>query len=189
MNLDQAVQTQLANVRAKTGRSLEELLDVLKASGLEKHGQLVTYLKSELGMGHGDANLIVTLFRNPPADSPEVAGDPVVNALDGIYGGTKAALRPLHERAMSMIEDLGAFEIAPKKTYLSLRRKKQFAMVGPGSRGRLEVGLNMRDVAPGGRLEQLPPGGMCQYRVYLTGTDEVDDELLGWLRTAYQSAG
>ena len=77
----------------------------------------------------------------------------------------------------------------PKKGYLSWRRKRQFAMVGPASRGRLEVGLNMKNVDSTERLQAQPPGGMCQYKVYLTSPMEVDDELMVWIRQAYERAG
>jgi len=58
----------------------------------------------------------------------------------------KALLRPIHEKLMAAIEKFGNFEVAPKKGYVSLRRKKQFAMIGPGSTTRVDVGLNMKDV-------------------------------------------
>ena len=90
---------------------------------------------------------------------------------------------------MAEVTKFGDFEIAPKKTYLSLRRKKQFAMVGPATNTRVEVGLNMKDVKPTSSLEALPPGGMCQYRVKLTSASEVDAELLRWIRQAYDAAG
>ena len=90
---------------------------------------------------------------------------------------------------MSNIQKFGEFDISPKKTYLSLRRKKQFAMVGPGTKGRLEVGLNMKDVPATARLIEQSPGGMCQYKVWLTDENEVNDELMEWLRIAYDSAG
>src|SRR5690606_11791485 len=148
------------------GRSLDELYQLIAASGLEKHGQMVSLLKSELGLGHGDANTLAHVYQGWSAEQAPSGGDPVTAALDSIYVGGKAPLRPLQDRVMAAIEGLGDFEIAPKKTYLSLRRSKQFAMVGPASKGRLEVGLNMKGVEAGGRLEALPPGGMCQYRVY-----------------------
>ena len=90
---------------------------------------------------------------------------------------------------MAAINKLGSFETAPKKTYLSLRRKKQFAMVGPGTKGRLEVGLNMKGVAGTARLEPQAPGGMCQYKVIVADAKEVDKELLAWLKQAYDAAG
>ena len=90
---------------------------------------------------------------------------------------------------MAEVDPFGPFEVAPKKGYVSLRRKRQFAMVGPATKGRLEVGLNMKGVQPTERLVEMPPGGMCQYKVFLTDAGEVDEELVGWIRQAYDAAG
>jgi hypothetical protein len=90
---------------------------------------------------------------------------------------------------MEAVGKFGEFEIVPKKTYVSLRRKKQFAMIGPATNTRVEVGLNMKGVKPTDRLNELPAGQMCQYKVKLTNVDEVDKELIGWIRQAYDSAG
>jgi hypothetical protein len=109
--------------------------------------------------------------------------------LGEIYAGPKAALRPIHDRLMDGIGQFGAFEIAPKKGYVSLRREKQFAMIGPGANSRVDVGLNMKDVPAKGRLEAQPAGGMCQYKVKVTDPAQVDAELIGWIRRAYDSAG
>jgi hypothetical protein len=109
--------------------------------------------------------------------------------LDEIYAGPKAALRPIHDKLMTAIDAFGPFEIAPKKGYVSLRRKKQFAMIGPATNTRLEVGLNMKDVAGTDRLAALPPGGMCQYKVKVTEASEVDAALVAWVRRAYDQAG
>jgi hypothetical protein len=110
----------------------------------------------------------------------------VVNTL---YAGPKAALRPIHDRLMAEVAQLGAYEIAPKKGYLSLRRKKQFAMIGPATHTRIEVGLNMKGVAATERLVEMPSGGMCTYKVKVSDIAEVDAELLAWIAQAYQSAG
>jgi hypothetical protein len=72
---------------------------------------------------------------------------------------------------------------------MSLRRKKQFAMIGPATNTRVEVGLNARDLPSSPRLTPVPAGGMCQYKVRVTDAAEVDDELLGWIRRAYEAAG
>ena len=112
--------------------------------------------------------------------------DDVVNAL---YTGAKTGLRPIHDRLMAEIEQLGAFEIAPKKGYLSLRRKKQFAMIGPTTNTRVEVGLNMQNVDATTRLAEMPGGSMCNYKVKVTDVAEVDAELIAWIKQAYESAG
>ncbi|MBN2431816.1 MAG: DUF4287 domain-containing protein [Acidobacteria bacterium] len=189
-NPDKALQTQIKNIEMKTGHTLAELTRLIQDSPLEKHGQLRDMIRETFGLGYGDANTLVTLARQAGAPQESVmAGETPDAALQAIYTGGKAGLRPLHDAVMDRVETLGGFEIAPKKQYVSLRRKNQFATVGPGTKGRLEVGLNMKGVAGTDRLEALPPGKMCQYRVFLTDPGEVDDELLGWIRTAYESAG
>lgn len=189
-SLDKARQTQLKNIEARTGKSLPELREVIASSGLQKHGEIRQMLMERFGLGYGDASSLVHFALESDGQSAAQAADLSIDqVLDGIYTGSKALLRPLHETAMAAIHSLGELEIVPKKTYLALRRKRQFAMVGPGTKGRLEIGLNMKGVEPTTRLEALPPGGMCQYRVFLTSADEVDAELMGWLKMAFESAG
>ena len=84
---------------------------------------------------------------------------------------------------------MGPSEVAPKKGYVSLRRKKQFAMIGPATNTRVEVGLNMKGVPPTERLVEQPAGGMCNYKVKLTEAGQVDDELIAWIRQAYEASG
>ena len=187
-DLDKAVATQLANIEKRTGKSLTELAAIINGSGLEKHGELVAMLKTKLGMGHGDANTLVHTVRKsagPGAAEGQSAGQ----VLDGLYTGPKAALRPIHDKLLQALRRFGDFEEAPKKTYVSYRRKKQFAMIGPATNTRVEVGLNMKGVKATARLEALPAGQMCNYKVKLTAPAEVDDELIGWIRTAYDAAG
>lgn len=184
-DIDKAVATQLKNLEARSGKTLAQLHALVKKSGLAKHGQVRDLLKKDLGMGHGDANLVATLYFKAQEPAPAAGYDP----LDAIYAGPKAALRPIHEKVMAAIGKLGDFEVAPKKTYVSLRRKKQFVMVGPGTKTRVDVGLNMKGVAATDRLVALPPGGMCQYRVAITDAKQVDAELLGWIRQAWEAAG
>jgi len=90
---------------------------------------------------------------------------------------------------MAAVDAFGEFEIATKKGYVSLRRKKQFAMVGPATNTRVEVGLNMKDVKATDRLAALPPGQMCQYKVKITESAEVDPGLIAWIKRAYDAAG
>jgi hypothetical protein len=188
--VEKALATQLANIQKRTGKSLDELARVIRDSGLTKHGEIVAMLKRDLGMGHGDATTLVHVTRKSDAQSASDAGrQSEDDVLAGIYSGPKAALRPIHDGLMSAIRAFGPFEVAPKKGYVSLRRKKQFAMIGPGTNTRVDVGLNMKDVRATSRLEALPPGGMCQYKVKLTGAGEVDAELIAWIREAYERAG
>lgn len=189
-SLDKARNTQIKNIEAKTGHTLDQLRQIIDASGLSKHGQIRDMLREKFNLGYGDANSLVHYAKLSDGQSAaEADGTSMDEILSGIYTGNKEALKPIHDEVMKHIHQLGDFEIAPKKTYISLRRKKQFAMVGPASRGRVEVGLNMKGIDSTDRLEELPPGKMCQYRVYLTDASEVDNELLDWVKIAYENAG
>ena len=185
--MDKALQTQLTNIEKRTGKSLDALAAVVKGSGLTRHGEIRDMLKRDLGLGHGDANTLAhyVLGSDGATAAEGKAGDAV---LDEIYAGPKASLRPIHDKVMAALTKFGPFEVAPKKGYVSLRGKKQFAMIGPATKSQVEIGLNMKGVAATGRLAAMPPGGMCQYKVRLADASEVDAELLGWIRQAYEAA-
>ncbi len=187
-SLDKAVQTQLDNIQKKTGKSLAELGSIIKQSGLTRHGEIVNMLKTTLGLGHGDANALTHAVLQ--SDGQRAAeGKPLENLLDEIYTGPKAGFRPVHEALMKHINTFGDFEIVPKKGYVSLRRKKQFAMLGPKTNTRFEVGINAKDFNANKRLLEQPKGSMCNYIVNLTEAKEVDAELVAWLKAAYDQAG
>lgn len=186
---DPARDAYVQGLAAKARKSLEELLALVAGWGPGKHGALIAKAKEAFGLGHGHANLLIHLARErvqANVESPAAAD--VSDPLDAIYAGCKAPLRPLHEALMARLADLGPFEVAPKKAYVSLRRSKQFAMVGPGSRGRLEVGVNLRTAEGTARFEALGPGKMCSHRVFVVAPDDIDDELLAFVRGAYEAS-
>lgn len=188
--LDQAYQTQIQNIQKKTGKTLDELAALIKNSGLTKHGELREMLMRDLNLGHGDANSLVHYVQETDgARAAQVKGLSPDAVLDEIYTDKKAPLRPIHDKLMEAINQFGEFEIAPKKGYVSLRRKKQFAMIGPGSSTRVDVGINAKGLDADARLVEQPAGGMCNYKVKVTDPGEVDATLITWLEKAYQSAG
>jgi hypothetical protein len=176
-----AVATQLRNIETKTGKSFAQLCRMIAASGLTKVGEQRAMLMDKLHLGYGDANAVALLAKRAAAPAD---GDP----LEAIYAGAKAPLRKLHDRLHAEISKLGAFDTAPKKAYVSLRRKKQFAMLGPATKDQVELGLNVKSLPASTRLKALPPGGMCQYAVRLSGPGEIDAELMGWVRVAFDAA-
>jgi len=187
-SLDKAWQTQLDNIQKKTGKSLDGLAVIIQKSGLTKHGEIRDYVKHELGLGHGDANALVHALLQ--SDGQRAAQGKSTDAvLDEIYSGPKAVMRPIHNALMKHIAKFGEFEIVPKKGYVSLRRQKQFAMIGPKTNTRFEVGINAKDLRKNARLSEQPKGSMCNYIVNVTDAKEVDPELITWIKSAYESAG
>ncbi|MEO0607695.1 MAG: DUF5655 domain-containing protein, partial [Pseudomonadota bacterium] len=99
----------------------------------------------------------------------------------------KEALKPVHDAIIDFVESFGAeLEIAPKKTSVSLRRSKQFALIQPSTKTRIDLGLNLKGVAPVGRLETM--SGMCTHKIRLTSAAEVDAEVKAWLTEAFERA-
>lgn len=184
-DVQKALATQIGNIEARTGKSIEQLKAIVAGCGLVKHGEIVAMLKRELGLGHGDANTLAHLARGSARSAVSTDADP----LDTLYVGPKAALRPIHERLLAVLASFGPFETAPKQKYVSYRRNKQFAMIGPGPRNTVELGLNVRDLPPSPRLEAMPAGQMCNYRVRVAEPLAVDAELVAWVRAAYDAAG
>jgi hypothetical protein len=180
--VDKTTQTQLANIEKKTGKTLAQLHAALADSGRTKHGELRTWAMEVFGIGHGDANTLVHSVQAKPA----AAGGDV---LAEIYADKKAHLRPIHDKIMDAMKDWGEFEIAPKKCYVSFRRKKQFAMLGPKTNDRVELGLNLKDDVASKKLVAQKPGGMCQYVAPLNNVGDVDTEIVRALKRAFDAAG
>ena len=186
-SLDQAVQTQINNIQKKTGKTLAELASMAKKSGLTRHGELRDMFKEKLGLGHGDANSLVhAIFESDGTRAAEGKSEDAV--LDEIYSGAKSGFRLIHDKLMKEINKFGEFEIVPKKGYVSLRRKKQFAMIGPKTNIRFEVGINANDFRKNARLLEQPKGSMCNYIVNVTDAKEVDAELIAWLKSAFEGS-
>ena len=186
-SLEKAVQTQLVNIQKKTGMSLRELSDLAKQSGLSKHGEIRDMFKEKLELGHGDANALVhAVFESDGTRAAKGKSEDAV--LDEIYSGAKANFRPIHEILIKHIDRFGEYEVVPKKGYVSLRRARQFAMIGPKTNTRFEVGINSKDFKKNSRLAEQPKGSMCNYIVSLTDVQQVDAELVAWLKSAYEGA-
>lgn len=167
------------NLQARTGHTMDEWMVLVAASGLEKHGEIMAWLKSTHGVSHGFANGIALAFRSRGSASSDL------DLVDAQYSGGKAALRPVYEAIVAAARGLGPdVEVAPKKTGVSLRRSTQFALVEPASAARIRLGLQLRDHPAGDRLTTAK--GMCSHAVDVRSVDDVDAELEGWLRTAYE---
>jgi len=183
---EEARKKMLEQLPVTTGKSLAEWLKLIAASKRVKHGEIVKFLKEKHGVTHGYANQIA-LAALRPADAPEPGSAGLVEAQ---YAGAKAALRPIYDALVSLVCKFGAdVEVSPKKSYVSLRRSKQFALIQPTTATRIDVGINLKGQAPTARLEA--PGSfnaMVSHRVRISAISDVDAELAGWLRKAYDAA-
>jgi hypothetical protein len=201
--VESAQQTQIRNIEVQYGRSMGDWTEFIRSSGLRRHGQIVAMLKEDHGLSHGSANRVALIAlaalecdgsaagpgardgarAAAPADSP--ASDP----SDALYAD-RPALRPIHDRLMREISRLGPdIEVAPKKGYLSLRRRTQFAMVKPAAK-HVDLGLILPDEPFTERFEPAATwNAMFTHRVRVRSAEDVDPELATWIRRAYDRAG
>ncbi|WP_430466524.1 DUF4287 domain-containing protein [Winogradskyella ouciana] len=179
--MSDALQTMINNMPEKTGKSLEEWKKILKAKAFAKHSEGVKFLKTEHGVTHGFANTIVTLSK----DDNNSNEDLVTNQYKG-----KENLFPIYEKLLPIVKGFGEdVTVTPKKTSVSIIRKRQFVLIKPATKTRIDLGLKLPDKPTKDRLGNSGPfGTMCTHRVQLTSIEDIDDELIGWMREAYEMA-
>ena len=174
------------NMKEKTGKDLDEWLAVLLKKDFEKHGQIMSFLKKEQGLTHGYANLIAIKTLEAKQGGPTSDNE----LVETQYSDDKADLRPIYDALVKEISKFGKdVELAPKKAYVSLRRNKQFGLIQPTTKTRVDVGINMGDAEATERLEKSGSfNSMVSHRVRLSDKKGVDKELIDWLKKAYEQA-
>lgn len=161
-----------------TGRSIAEWQAIVRGLGTDKHAEIVAALKTQHGLTHGYANTLALLHHGWGTTA-------AADLVEGLFTGPKAGLRPIYDR---LIETVTAFgddvEIAPKQTMAMIRRSKAFACFTPSSAKRAEVGIALRGDEPTERLRASK--GMTSHAVWIEDPAAIDDEVIGWLRAAYE---
>ena len=176
--MDKALQTMIHNMPEKTGKSLEEWITILKEKSFSKHSEAVKFLKTEHQVTHGFANTIVTLSKQEVTSAED---------LVSIQYKGKEALFPIYEKLISFVKGLGSdVIITPKKSSVSVIRKRQFLLIKPSTKTRIDLGFKLKDKPITNRLQNSGPfGSMCTHRVQISDVNEIDSELEDWIKEAY----
>jgi predicted transport protein len=192
------VQSILANLELKTGRSLEAWVALVRKEVPGETKARIAWLKTH-GLGTNQAALVAQRAGTAPGhafdDTPEGYLAAAPGYVDAQYGGRKAALRPLFERLVVCARDLGAdVKVCPCETIVPFYRHHVFAEVKPFA-SRLDLGLALGYPAavqdPTGRLKDT--GGFKKkdritHKLEITTEADLDIALL-WLRRAYERDG
>ncbi len=182
--MEKSVVTMVESFKEKTGYSLEEWKVILAEKGLVKHGEIVKFLKETHNVTHGYASEVGLKVLGSDADSSSNADDFIVTQYKG-----KEHLKPFYDKILAKVQGFdGEFEIAPKKAYVALRRKKQFIILNPASKTRFEIGFNLKGTEASGKLENEKPDGICSHKIQLTDINDIDQEVFDWIKMAYDKA-
>lgn len=182
--MDKATQTMIENLEKNTGKTLEQWIAIVQKENFEQHGEILKFLKEKYEFTHGFANLVAHKARNSDAGSAKNTEDLIINQYK-----SKEHFKPIYDRLISEISAFGNdIEIAPKNTYVSLRRKKQFAILNPATKTRFEIGINLKGQEPKGKLEAEKPNSMCSHKIKISDISDIDKEILNWIKIAYERA-
>jgi hypothetical protein len=179
-------QAYLDNIKAKTGKTPEDFRKLAAKKKLTKYPELMVWLKSEFGLGHGHANAIAHEIVN--ADAPKATQE---EAIAKLFAGKKEIWRKPYDSLSAKLFKFGTdVTVGTTSTYISLLRNgKKFGIVMPSSAERLDIGIKFKGVAPTGRLEASGTWhNMVTHRVRITDPKQIDKELLVWLKQAYDAA-
>ncbi|MBT33247.1 MAG: phosphoribosylformylglycinamidine synthase [Thalassobius sp.] len=179
-------ETMIANLEKNTGKSLAEWIEIVQAKQFSKHGEILKFLKTEHQFTHGFANMVALKARKADAGSATNTDDLITAQYKD-----KELLKEIYDVLIQAVSGFGDdVEIAPKKAYVSLRRKKQFAMLQPATKSRFEISLNLKEQAEQGMLEAITKANaMCSHVIKIASKGEVNEEVISWLRVAYEKAG
>jgi hypothetical protein len=175
-------------LKERTGRNLDEWVRLVEASGLDPldHKAVRHWLKIEHGVPQNSQWAIA----DAAARAAGWVRPTVEEYAAAQYTGGKAALRPIYDRIVAAALEFGDdVRLEGRATYIPLVRARQFAAIAAPAMNRVEMGLRFTDPPPSPRLTLAKGFAQATHKVAITSPDEVDDELVGLLRTAYDQNG
>ena len=187
------MQKWVAELKSKTGRSLEEWISLVRKEGPKDEKTRRAWLKAKHKLGTNSAWHIAERAegKGGEADSPEVYLRAAAQCVDEQYAGPREKLRPIYAQLLKLGRSMGAdVKICPCKTIVPLYRQHVFAQIKPTTNSRVDFGFALTHYK--GKLPKrlIDTGGLAKkdritHRIELTSTAEIDAEVKKWLKTAY----
>jgi hypothetical protein len=185
------VQDWIAALPSKTGKTVEQWIELVKKTGPPGEKARRDWLKKEHQLG---TNIAWWIAEHAEGKGWE-DGDPAayLKAAEGyveaMFAGPRAGLRPIYNQLLNLCLQLGKdVKACPCKTIVPLYRRRVFAQLKPATQTRIDLGFALGDRKPTGRL--LDTGGFAKKdritrRIPIMSLAEIDQEVMGWLETAY----
>lgn len=179
-------QAYLDNIQTKTGKTPADFKRMAIEKGLAKTPEIMAWLKSDFGLGHGHAMAIVHLIVHE--EHNKTSADDKIGKL---FSGGKQKWRKSYDEILEKIKVFGPdTSISAGQTYVNLLRNgKKFGIVQPSSMERLDIGIKLKGTDADGRFEEAGTWNtMVTHRTRITNPDQFDAELFSWLKKAYDAA-
>lgn len=192
------VEKWVADLKQKTGRSLDEWLKLIRKSGPGDEASSREWLKNEHHQGKNAAAwLVEKAFATPGVpdeDTPEGYLRAAPAYVENLYAGGKTGLRPIHDALIRLGRGMGAdIKVCPCKTMVPIFRNHVIAQIKPSTRTRIDFGLALGKMIGKKKLPArlIDTGGFAKkdritHRIALSSTDEIDEFVKSWLKSAYE---
>jgi Domain of unknown function (DUF5655)/Domain of unknown function (DUF4287) len=186
------VQKWIADLKSKTGRSLDEWLKLIKKSGPKTEQERREWLKKEHGLGTNSASWLAERAEGKGGedDDPDAYLKAAEGYVEQMLAGPKASLRPIYDALLKLGLSQGKdVKACPCQTIVPLYRKHVFAQIKPTTQTRIDLGFALKDLKASGRL--IDTGGFGKkdritHRIAITQLADIDDEVKRWLKHAYE---
>lgn len=180
-------QAYLDNIQAKTGKTPNDFKKLAAKKGFLKEGvkasEIVAWLKKDFDLGHGHAMAICTVFKETK-EKKEPSGKGIAKH----FGGGKSVWRPIFESLLTSLHEFGEdIAISPTSSYLSILRGNRKMAIVQITVARMDIGIKLKRAVATKRFEPANSwNAMMTHRVRITDKNQIDNELMNWLRSAYE---
>ncbi len=187
------VQKWVAELKQKTGRTLEEWCALIRTDGPDDLPARREWLKSRFKLGTNTAWWLAERADGRPTwdESPESYLAVAPTYVDEMFAGPKAHLRPLADALMRLALDVAPdVKFCPCKTILPFYREHVIAQVKPATNKRIDFGFALdADTEFTDRLKDT--GGLKKkdritHKIEIARPEDIDVEVEGYLRLAYE---
>ena len=187
-------QSVISNLPKKTGKSLQQWIELVKESGIETPDEQRVWLKNNYGLRGTTTGLIVNYVAgNGDATDEQAYLREAEQFVEKMYEGPKQKLRPLHDALIQHIVRLGDdSKICPRKTYVSIYRSHVIIQLKPTTRTRIDLGLALKGSQDALSSRLIETGGLTKgdritHRIAIQEMADIDEEVITWLGRAYES--
>jgi hypothetical protein len=185
------VQDWIAALPTKTGKTLEQWLQIIHKEGPPTEKERRDWLKAKFHFGTNTAWWLAERAEGKGTEDGDAKAylAAAERYVEEMFAGAKAGLRPLYDALLKLGLSVGKdAKACPCQTIVPLYRHHVFAQIKPATRTRIDLGFSLKGQKPPARF--IDTGGAAKgdritHRVPFQSVNDIDDQIKKWLKVAY----
>src|SRR5215831_7986356 len=186
----------VAELKQKTGRTLDEWTRFIRKEGPPTEAARRDWLKEQHQLGTNYASFIAaqSLGKAKESADPDAYLAAAENYVEQMFAGKKEHLKPLYDALLNLGLAMGKdTKACPCQTIVPLYRNHVFAQIKPTTQTRVDFGLALGDTKKTPQ-RLIDTGGFAKkdritHRFEITSLNDINDEVKSWLKIAYDRDG